>query len=72
MVNRSDILPGSQFQIVVLLVGTNNIENSAEEVAEGVAEAVNSIRDKLPDTYIILPVSTMAYSQNEAACLPVI
>lgn len=36
-------------------MGTNNIENSAEEIAEGIAEAVNSVRDKLPDTYIIIP-----------------
>lgn len=45
------------FQIVVLLVGTNNINHTAEEVAEGIFEIVKSIRQKLPDAYIVLPVS---------------
>lgn len=45
-------------QIVVLQVGTNNIENTAEEIADGISEAVSAVRNKLPDTYIILPVST--------------
>lgn len=44
------------FQIVVLLVGTNNIQNSAEEVAEGLFEIVKNIRERLPDAYIVLPV----------------
>lgn len=44
------------FQIVVLLVGTNNIKNSAEEVAEGLFEIVKNIRERLPDAYIVLPV----------------
>lgn len=43
-------------QIVVLLVGTNNTSNSAEEVAEGIFEIVKTIREKLPDAYIVLPV----------------
>lgn len=44
------------FQIVVLLVGTNNIKNSAEEVAEGLFEIVKNIRERLPEAYIVLPV----------------
>lgn len=43
-------------QIVVLLVGTNNTQHTAEEVAEGILEIVKNIRDKLPDAYIVLPV----------------
>lgn len=43
------------FQIIVIQVGTNNIENTAEEIADGISEAVSAVRNKLPDTYIILP-----------------
>ena len=43
-------------QIVVLLVGTNNTQHTAEEVAEGILEIVKNIREKLPDAYIVLPV----------------
>ncbi|KAH8350322.1 hypothetical protein KR067_000115 [Drosophila pandora] len=42
-------------KIVVLHVGTNNIKNSASEVAEGVLENVSKIREKLPNAYILLP-----------------
>ncbi|KAG4067213.1 hypothetical protein HA402_000204 [Bradysia odoriphaga] len=42
-------------KIVVLLVGTNNVHNTAEEVAEGILEIVKTIRDKLADSYIVLP-----------------
>lgn len=44
------------FQIVVLLVGTNNTKHTHEEVAEGIFEIVKCIREKLPDAYIVLPV----------------
>lgn len=43
-------------QIVVLLIGTNNVQNSATEVAEGIVEIVKTIRNKLPEAYIVLPV----------------
>lgn len=46
-------------KIVVLHVGTNNIKNSASEVAEGVFENVSKIREKLPNAYILLPVSVL-------------
>lgn len=44
-------------KIVVLHVGTNNVNNSANEVAEGVLANVSKIRQKLPNAYILLPVS---------------
>lgn len=44
-------------KIVVLLVGTNNIQHTADEVAEGIFEIVKTIRDKLADAYIVLPVT---------------
>ncbi|XP_055636363.1 platelet-activating factor acetylhydrolase IB subunit beta homolog [Toxorhynchites rutilus septentrionalis] len=40
---------------VVLHVGTNNICDSAEEVADGLLELVATIRSKLPEVYIIIP-----------------
>ncbi|KAH8421179.1 hypothetical protein KR009_006962, partial [Drosophila setifemur] len=42
-------------KIVVLHVGTNNVGNSANEVAEGVLANVTKIRQKLPSAYILLP-----------------
>lgn len=49
-------LDNVQPKIVVLLVGTNNVKNTADEVAEGIFEIVKTIRDKLADAYIVLPV----------------
>lgn len=46
-------------KIVVLLVGTNNVQHTADEVAEGIFEIVKTIRDKLADSYIVLPVSSV-------------
>lgn len=37
-------------------MGTNNVQNTAEEVAEGLFEIVKTIRQKLIDVYIVLPV----------------
>ncbi|KAL5275875.1 PAFAH1B2 family protein [Megaselia abdita] len=42
-------------KIVVLHVGTNNVDNSPEEVSEGIFEIIKKIKEKLPDTYIVLP-----------------
>lgn len=42
-------------KIVVLHVGTNNIENTAEEIAEGIYVIVQRIQEKLPEAYIVLP-----------------
>lgn len=44
-------------QIVVLHVGTNNVNDAADNIAAGIIEIVKVIRAKLPETYIILPVS---------------
>ncbi|XP_030381569.1 platelet-activating factor acetylhydrolase IB subunit beta homolog isoform X2 [Scaptodrosophila lebanonensis] len=43
-------------KIVVLHVGTNNVNNSAAEVTEGVLACVKKIREKLPGAYILIPV----------------
>lgn len=42
-------------KVVVLHVGTNNINNTAEEISEGIYEIIKKIRQKLPETYIVLP-----------------
>lgn len=46
-------------KIVVLHVGTNNVSNSAAEVAEGVIANVTKIRQKLPGAYILIPVKNI-------------
>lgn len=46
-------------QAIVLLVGTNNITNTAQEIAEGIFEIVKNIREKQADAYIVLPVSSL-------------
>lgn len=60
-------------KIVVLHVGTNNVRNSAEEVAEGVLANVTKIRQKLPNAYIVLPVSTIVVvlaSRSKSSTFP--
>ncbi|KAI8128327.1 putative platelet-activating factor acetylhydrolase IB subunit beta [Lucilia cuprina] len=42
-------------KIVVLHVGTNNVDNKPEEIADGIYEIIQRIRSKLPDAYIVLP-----------------
>lgn len=46
---------------IVLHVGTNNYDNVPEEIAEGIVEIVYKIREKHPDVYIVLPVSSLAF-----------
>lgn len=40
-------------KVVVVLCGTNNHSNSASEVAGGITEICNVIREKQPDTHIL-------------------
>lgn len=42
----------------MLHVGTNNHQNSAEEICEGIFELIEIIKEKLPDVYVVVPVST--------------
>lgn len=42
-------------KVVVLHVGTNNHKNTPEEIIEGIENLVNVIREKHPETYIVLP-----------------
>jgi platelet-activating factor acetylhydrolase IB subunit beta/gamma len=47
--------------VVVLLVGTNNFNCTAEQIAEGIMELVRVIREKQPEAYIVLPVNLLFY-----------
>lgn len=47
--------------MVVLHVGTNNVDNTAEEIADGIFQVINRIRAKHPDVYILLPVRIFKY-----------
>ncbi|XP_052860130.1 platelet-activating factor acetylhydrolase IB subunit beta homolog [Anopheles cruzii] len=48
-------LDNVQPKAVVLHAGTNNIEDTADAVTDGILELVRTIRQKLPDAYIVLP-----------------
>ncbi|KAH8273269.1 hypothetical protein KR018_001659 [Drosophila ironensis] len=52
---ENGVLDNVNPKIVVLHVGTNNVNNTASEVAEGIIANVNTIRRKLPNAYILLP-----------------
>lgn len=43
--------------MIVVHVGTNNVEHTPEQVSEGILEIVKTIREKHPSAYIVLPVS---------------
>lgn len=45
------------FQVIVVHVGTNNVEHTAEQVCDGILEIIRTIREKHPSAYIVLPVS---------------
>jgi hypothetical protein len=44
-------------QVIVVHVGTNNVEHTPEQVCEGILEIIRIIREKHPSAYIVLPVS---------------
>ncbi|GAV05085.1 hypothetical protein RvY_15266 [Ramazzottius varieornatus] len=41
-------------KVIVILIGTNNFLNSAEEVAEGIEEIVRNVREKQPQAHILV------------------
>lgn len=41
-------------KVVVLYTGTNNHENTADQIAEGIEAIVNLISEKLPQAYIVV------------------
>lgn len=46
-----------------MLVGTNNFNCTAEQIAEGIMELVRVIREKQPDAYIVLLVNLLFHLQ---------
>ena len=42
------------FQVIVLLIGTNNHGNSPEEISEGIKAICNLIRDKQPQAFLVV------------------
>lgn len=42
-------------KVIVVHVGTNNVENTPEQVCEGILEIIRTIREKHPSAYIVLP-----------------
>nr|CAI5866158.1 unnamed protein product [Callosobruchus analis] len=42
-------------KVIVLHVGTNNFQNSAEEIRDGILNLIDVIREKHPDVYIVVP-----------------
>ncbi|KAF5294197.1 hypothetical protein FQR65_LT10908 [Abscondita terminalis] len=42
-------------KVIVLHVGTNNYLNTPEQIIEGIVEIINTIRDKQPEVYIVVP-----------------
>lgn len=46
-----------------MLVGTNNFNCTAEQIAEGIMELVRVIREKQPDAYVVLPVNLLFHLQ---------
>lgn len=44
-------------KIIVLHAGTNNTQNTPDEIVDGIIEIIKAIRFKFPDVYIVFPVS---------------
>ncbi|VEN42668.1 unnamed protein product [Callosobruchus maculatus] len=42
-------------KVIVLHVGTNNFQNSAEEIRDGILNLIDVIREKHSDVYIVVP-----------------
>lgn len=55
VVTSKDILC-SLFQAIVLLVGTNNYDHTAEQVSGGILEIIATIQQKQPSAHIVVMV----------------
>ena len=53
MNNKLTYLISSYFKVIVLLVGTNNHGDTAEEIADGIRAIITLIRDKQPQAYLV-------------------
>ncbi|KAG7311397.1 hypothetical protein JYU34_002439 [Plutella xylostella] len=52
---QNGVLDYVEPKIIVLHVGTNNIDHTPEEVTEGILEIIRTIKEKQPNAYIVLP-----------------
>lgn len=50
----------SMLQVVVLLVGTNNVSHKPDQIADGIISIAQAVRSKLEEAHIVLMVSTSA------------
>lgn len=57
-------LDNIQPKVVVILVGTNNVNDSPEDTAEGIIEIVKTVRGRLPDCHIVI-VDLLPRGQHE-------
>jgi beta-glucosidase len=65
---REGSFDGLSPRLVVLLIGTNNSEsNTAQEVAEGVASILESLRERVPDSKVLLLALFPKHSQPRSA-----
>ncbi|KAI5708699.1 hypothetical protein M8J76_001434 [Diaphorina citri] len=51
------ILDNIKPKVVVILVGSNNVSDSPENIADGIIELVRVVQSKLPSAYIVLTVN---------------
>jgi len=42
------------FQVIVLLIGTNNHGSTAKEIGDGIMTIVQLIREKQPQAYLVV------------------
>lgn len=60
-------IEGIQPKLAVLLIGTNNVlENTAEEIGEGITAIVQKLRQKLPETKILVLAIFPRYEKPDA------
>ena len=57
-------LDGLAPKVIVLLVGTNNHGDSAEDIAEGIKAICSLIRDKQPQAYLVVLVRPLYRSET--------
>ncbi|VVC33710.1 SGNH hydrolase-type esterase domain [Cinara cedri] len=51
---QNGILDHIKPKVCILNVGSNNIDNTADDISEGILTIVNEIRSKLPECYVII------------------
>ena len=47
------------FQVIVLLIGTNNHAHTAEQVVGGIVEIVSTLQQKQPQSHVVVMVMSL-------------